>query len=440
MLKRMKTTWAVAMMTAALAVAARPALGQAVVAHADFPAVTPSSATLRASLTASAQVWLCWGNGSGGSNFAAWENNLPLGNRPAGLLTQTLSSLNTFQNYHFVWRAVSGTNESWTTIATFRPQQPGMIYRTGFESSELFPFTAGNLDQQGGAAGWRVYSGTGTVAPGGHTGTQAVQAAGGSLGLNLSSAAPVVWVDGFVLDAGSTNPPMLPTNLANAVLFFSAANGLLALDGDGAGSGFFVQVQASLPTNRFLRLTLRLDYAARRYDVWVDGLPQRTGLGFKDAGSTSFSAFTRQTESASVLDDFSISTWGLDADSDGDGLNDLDEAKFHGSYPLLADSDGDGVGDMQEVIAGTDPGDPTDFFALTIGPDNQGVARVSFPTITGRQYTLYHAAGLGGAWNGVPELSAVPGDGTPRSYLETNAIPAAFYRAEVALPGGIPQP
>ncbi|MCC7022440.1 MAG: hypothetical protein IT338_06415 [Thermomicrobiales bacterium] len=42
------------------------------------------------------------------------------------------------------------------------------------------------------------------------------------------------------------------------------------------------------------------------------------------------------------------------ADTDGDGLTDADEAQL-GTDPTLADTDGDGIGDGEEVAAGTDP-------------------------------------------------------------------------------------
>lgn len=45
------------------------------------------------------------------------------------------------------------------------------------------------------------------------------------------------------------------------------------------------------------------------------------------------------------------------ADTDGDGLPDADEANL-GTDPTLADTDGDGLDDGQEVVAGSDPLDP----------------------------------------------------------------------------------
>jgi hypothetical protein len=48
-----------------------------------------------------------------------------------------------------------------------------------------------------------------------------------------------------------------------------------------------------------------------------------------------------------------------DLDSDGDGLQDADEMASYGTDPYDADSDGDGQSDGAEVLAGTDPLDPT---------------------------------------------------------------------------------
>lgn len=46
----------------------------------------------------------------------------------------------------------------------------------------------------------------------------------------------------------------------------------------------------------------------------------------------------------------------LVADTDGDGLSDLDEAR-HGSDPRVVDTDGDGLLDAEEVMRGTNPGE-----------------------------------------------------------------------------------
>ena len=89
----MKFSSVAAVLTAALVLAVRPAAGQALVAHADFPALTPATAMLQATLSKPAQAWLCWGRVNGGTNRALWEHSLPLGNRPAGILSLSLLSL-----------------------------------------------------------------------------------------------------------------------------------------------------------------------------------------------------------------------------------------------------------------------------------------------------------------------------------------------------------
>jgi hypothetical protein len=43
------------------------------------------------------------------------------------------------------------------------------------------------------------------------------------------------------------------------------------------------------------------------------------------------------------------------ADTDGDGLFDLDETSIYGTNPNVADSDGDGASDGAEVFNGTNP-------------------------------------------------------------------------------------
>ncbi len=50
-----------------------------------------------------------------------------------------------------------------------------------------------------------------------------------------------------------------------------------------------------------------------------------------------------------------------DADMDGDGLSDYDEAYGHGTDPFNADSDSDGVSDGYEISEGTDPAEPHSF-------------------------------------------------------------------------------
>jgi len=306
-----------------------------------------------------------------------------------------------------------------------------MLYHTGFETSEWTPYATGNLSGQG---NWRVTEGSATVQAGiGAHGIQAVQSGPAAFQAGFTNSPAVLWIDFFVLDAGSANQPMMPTNALAGLVCFSAAAGILALDGDGQGSANFVQVSPSFATNEFTRVTLRADFGNKLYDVWINGAPRRTGLRFKDNSVTALHGLQRRSIATSFLDDVSVSTWGLDADSDGDGLNDLDEAKFSGSYPLLADSDADGLSDAQEVIAGTDPGDERSFFALKIELDAADDLQLRVPTVTGRQYTLQRRASLAaGSWEDVPGATAVAGDGTEKTFPQPGGGTNFFYRATVS--------
>lgn len=57
----------------------------------------------------------------------------------------------------------------------------------------------------------------------------------------------------------------------------------------------------------------------------------------------------------SADDEDAYGTSDRNADSDGDGLNDVDEVNVWHTDPTLIDSDGDGYGDGDEVAAGYDP-------------------------------------------------------------------------------------
>lgn len=402
---------------------------------AGVSAITEHSATINGvqGMETPAAVYVCYGLANGGTSTNNWEHVIFLGNLTPGQFTAELTGLDTFKKYFVTVYSVGPGEAAWSSVQSFRPQYQGLLYATGFEPDEANPYSPGNLAGQGAAGLWSVSQGSAVIQQATSArGLQAVQAGDCIIDASLIATQSVLWVDAFFLESGLTNLPIVPTNIASSLLYFSATDGILALDGNGTGGGKFESITPAFATNVFVRISIRNDYANKRYDVWVDGVPRRSGLGFKDNSVVRFSGARRRAGATGFMDDFSVSTWGLDADTDGDGLVDLDEAKFWGAYPLLADSDGDGASDSQEVQARTDPGDPASVFALKLALDAQKNVQIKVPTITGLQYTLQRRMALGmGNWEDVTSATNFPGDGTVKEFLQTSDGQNYFYRGVI---------
>ncbi len=303
-----------------------------------------------------------------------------------------------------------------------------VIYQTQFETPQ---FVAGNLTGQG---GWTVGNGTATVVAGTSVmGNQSVEAAAASYQMAVTSSASVVWIDAWYRDPGTSTQPVIPEEERSAVLFFSATGGLLALDGDGEGHGVFVTVDEGIAGNQFVRITLRMDYANALYDVWVDGVLKKSNLGFKNNTVTSMSLVERETDATSYFDGLCISTWGLDSDSDGDTLADLDEVNRLGTNPSLADTDSDGKNDYDEVVTGTDPTDGSSFFSPASEMLPNGKMRFTFHAKAGRTYTLQSNLTLQeGLWIPVSGMENLTGTEGQLMTLDVPVSgPRQFFRIRV---------
>jgi len=292
-------------------------------------------------------------------------------------------------------------------------------------------FAPGDLAGQG---DWSVLSGAPTIESGiAAVGNQSLSAQNSVFEWQASAATPSLWLDCWIRNPGSAAHPMLPEAPRAAVLFFSSTRGLLALDGDGEGNGVFVEIDPAPPAGEFLRLTLHLDFANARYDVWTGGTLRRSGLRFKDNSVTSVSAVRFQADSPVHLDQLALTTWSPDADSDSDGLADLDEANLHGTDPLNPDTDADGREDSAEITAGTDPLDPASFFSAAIAPAPAApdTFRISFQTAAGRRYTVQQNPTLDPAsWTNLPGAENLTGpDGETLAIdLPNPGTARQFYR------------
>jgi hypothetical protein len=131
----------------------------------------------------------------------------------------------------------------------------------------------------------------------------------------------------------------------------------------------------------------------------------------------------------------------LGVDSDGDGLPDAWEealiAVLGGSLADINpndDSDGDGINNMDEYLAGTYAFDPTDGFLLTLAGVNAGASALEFLAIRGRTYSIQASSNFT-QW--APVSFRVVTGGTPGT-LQANyqAVDVRLLRVEVPIQPG----
>ncbi|MGB0370864.1 MAG: hypothetical protein ACPGN3_05885 [Opitutales bacterium] len=224
----------------------------------------------------------------------------------------------------------------------------------------------------------------------------------GSISLDLSSGMlpPMVgWYDFYVkpvVVAEEELPDSIAPYQASVTGFvdLSGQGWIFVIDGDGMGSGQWLPVGAGFTlsgriADSWMRLTYRLDYIGKMWDLYVDGEFVATDLGFLDDTVDSLNHFkvsSDETDSTRIdflyagianplfedtsndgLPDTWLSDQGLNVfenqrrdDSDFDGLSALDEFKLQ-TRADQADSDSDGIPDGPEVFAGDDPTSSDDY-------------------------------------------------------------------------------
>ncbi len=244
----------------------------------------------------------------------------------------------------------------------------GVPYFTGFEGVD--GYVAGAW---AGANGWET---TGVAVIGGGPALRGTQAAllGGPAGagvavltLPATAGETVGFVDVFVRGIATAAPGAgcLRTDAA-AVALVRTGSGAEWHVRDGPGgtwraTGAVAAVDGEGRMLEWVRLTLREDYAAQRWDFHVGGRMVSADLGF-EAAVTRPVRVTLAAEAGAVghaFDEFYVG-WEnpLFADADRDGLDDAWE-RAHGlnvaANDRAADGDADGLSNLREFTLGTRP-------------------------------------------------------------------------------------
>jgi len=164
-----------------------------------------------------------------------------------------------------------------------------------------------------------------------------------------------------------------------------------------------------------------------RLDVRWNGQP----LVFKNPAQGSF---TLSAGARGKVERIDLGVGQFPPDSDGDGLPDWWEAQYPLAGDPNADSDGDGLNNLREYIAGTNPQDAASSLEfVNVVEESPGVVLVEWSSVPGKSYTVL----------GSRTLSAIPSDyqviqtgitaqGTFSRYRDTSATGNRFYRVRVA--------
>ena len=254
---------------------------------------------------------------------------------------------------------------------------------TGFETTDSY--TLGSLHGQN---GWSVDGAAAVVTAPAYRGTQAIAVAPmANLSLvtrQFANANPgVTFVDVFARPAASDNPDagtFIETDEAAVALIGLAGTdsvgAIQVFDGDGsqggswtsAGTGPALEVSTGQVT-AWQRLTIRTDYVAKRWDLFLNGRLIAANLSFLDNTATRFTSLSLNGHAtlATGFDDVFV---GFDnplfTDADKDGMDDTWETA-NGLNPAVndrdSDLDGDGISNLFEHLNGTGaniPNTPTD--------------------------------------------------------------------------------
>lgn len=319
------------------------------------------------------------------TGYEIFVNGVSVGTAASGATTFNIATLPPGGPAYVVTVRACDAAGNWST-----PSDPLTVtlnpvpFFTGFETAD--GYTLGTLHGQ---QGWSVDGSAAIVTAPAYRGTQAVAVAPlANLSLvtrTFANANPgVTFVDVFARPAAAADPDsgtFLETESAAVALTGIAGTDAFGtiqfFAGNGTGGGEWQTFSsANLATTTapaldaagqvtaWARLTIRTDYAVKRWDLYLNGRLIAADLGFLDntaASLTSLSLNGHATFATGFDDVFAGFENPLFTDADKDGLDDAWELA-NGLNPAVndrnADLDGDGISNLQEYLNGTGPNIP----------------------------------------------------------------------------------
>lgn len=316
----------------------------------------------------------------------------------AGGSTFTLTLTFTFPPGAYTLTAVATDDDgaSATSAARIVSVATGLPFGADFEEHE--GYALGSLNGQG---GWTSDGASLVTGADALHGVQSVLVPGFQPPVQVGHVFPdtvsgaVIFVDFYAIAAAgadTASSSRYETDVAKATVVGSGNTGIIhVFNGNGSGGGAWLATGAGIAVDAngiaidWHRLTVRADYLAKKWDLYLDGAMIAADFGFLDNTRTVFSAFSLigHPTAATLFDYFlAASDNPLFADADKDGLPDAWETA-HGLNPSLddrnSDLDADGLTNLQEYLLGADPQNPdTDGDGIS---DGQEVANGTNPLV-----------------------------------------------------------
>jgi len=244
----------------------------------------------------------------------------------------------------------------------------------------------------------------------------------------------VIWIDLRQTVAGMEVPSGVPD--AAVSVLFNGDGRLVLCDGARPVGTEWVVLTNHVPrvAGTWARLTVRTDYAAQTWSLYLDGTAVAENLGFASP-QTRLTCVSVEGQSA-VLDDLYV---GLAQPAGFPGAGNVVPDDWYLGYfgEICADgddSDGDGMNNLQEYLAGTNPNDDTSYLGFTAVGNNRSAANeflVYWQSVSNKLYTLQAATNL------VAGFDVILGTGiqaTPPENVHTDNVGTAeqrFYRVEL---------